>query len=263
MPPYLAAIAKVSLPMSAPNEDVSRWLRKRSAVRRNRRLGTTANAKNKSKPKARPQDTLTRRWCSHCRTMLPFTEFRWLTSRGGRYQYSCRPCENRYRRIWRAERKATLDEPPKPRGRARPKPDTETHRYCLGCKKMLLKRKFNVVRKSRSGSVMLSIRCQPCSNAVHKEGQRIKRAADPKAFAARRAARVGYNPVEVCALPAEQPKAKCETCNATKNLTNHHIIPASEGGSHTAGNLIALCNACGLARAYARGLARNSPPKSR
>ncbi|MCB1711416.1 MAG: HNH endonuclease [Candidatus Riesia sp.] len=42
----------------------------------------------------------------------------------------------------------------------------------------------------------------------------------------------------------EQQGHKCAKCCQSKQLTIHHIIPYSEGGSHKIRNLIALCFAC-------------------
>lgn len=42
----------------------------------------------------------------------------------------------------------------------------------------------------------------------------------------------------------KQRDGGCVECNATEDLTVHHIIPLSDGGTHHESNLVTLCLDC-------------------
>lgn len=88
--------------------------------------------------------------------------------------------------------------------------------------------------------------------AVKRERLKVWRAANPKKVAehirTRRARR--YN-APVCDLTAEQwkeikkqHKQRCRYCGKKRKLTQDHVVPLENGGSHTASNIVPACKNC-------------------
>jgi len=92
---------------------------------------------------------------------------------------------------------------------------------------------------TKEKAVPLPRRCLVCG-AVIPHGSRCNACAPPHS---RERRGYGYTWRQISAR-ARTVMRECESCGTVNDLTVHHILPLSQGGTHDPANLAVLCRRC-------------------